>query len=91
MPAEPRPRRRVQHRTIENDSAEADVLTQFFPLREGVDLTALGSEQLVRMELPGSALSEAGFLVDFETARTSVKADVVLGHDGLARAIRFVR
>jgi hypothetical protein len=46
---------------------------------------------MLRVELPGSALREAGFPVDFETAQTSVIADVVLGQDGLARAIRFVR
>jgi hypothetical protein len=32
-----------------------------------------------------------GLPVDAEMANTPVKADVLLGHDGLARAIRFVR
>jgi len=45
----------------------------------------------VRVELPGSALGEVGLPFDPETAPESVKADVVLGQDGLARAIRFVR
>ena len=69
----------------------AEVVTQFFPLREGEDLTALESLQLVRVELPGSALGEVGLPVDPETANEPVKADVVLGQDGLARAGRFVR
>jgi len=60
-------------------------------LREGEDLTALENLQLVRVELPGSALSEVGLPIDPETVNEPVKADVVLGQDGLARAIRFVR
>lgn len=91
QPATPRSQRRVRHRAIDNNSEESEVVTQFFPLREGEDLTALDSMRLVRVELPGSALSEVGLPVAFEAANTSVKADVVLGDDGLARAIRFVR
>jgi hypothetical protein len=74
-----------------NSSDEAEVVTRFFPLREGEDLTTLESLQFVRVELPGSAPSEVGLPVDPETVSEPVKADVVLGQDGLARAIRFVR
>ena len=74
-----------------NRSDEAEVVTRFFSLREGEDLTDLEIMQLMRVELPGSALGEVGLPVDPETATETVKADVVLGHDGLARAIRFVR
>src|SRR5262249_55838718 len=70
---------------------EAEVVTQFFPLKEGEDLTTLDSLQVVRVELPGSALGEVGLPFDPETVNEPVKADVVLGQDGLARAIRFVR
>ncbi len=83
--------KRVRRRASVNSSDEAEMVTQFFPLREGEDLTALESLQFVRVELPGSALSEVGLPVDPETANEPVKADVVLGQDGLARAIRFVR
>jgi hypothetical protein len=87
---ESRPKR-GRRRAPVNGSDEAEVVTRFFPLREGEDLTALESLQLVRVELPGSALSEVGLPVDPETVNEPVKADVVLGQDGLARAIRFVR
>jgi hypothetical protein len=87
---ESRPKR-ARRRARVNSSDEAEVVTQFFPLREGEDLTELESFQLVRVELPGSALSEVGLPVDPETVNEPVKADVVLGQDGLARAIRFVR
>jgi len=87
----PRPRHRVRHQASANNSDEAEVVTEFFPLRDGEDLTALESGRLVRVELAGSALSEVGLPVNPETVNTPVKADVVLGDDGLARAIRFVR
>jgi hypothetical protein len=81
----------LRRRASGDNSDEAEVVTRFFPLREGEDLTALESMQLVRVELPGSALGEVGLPVNPETVNAPVLADVVLGQDGLARAIRFVR
>jgi hypothetical protein len=83
--------KRARRRPSVNRSDGAEVVTEFFPLREGEDLTALDSLQVVRIELPASALDEVGLPVDPEMADEPVKADVVLGQDGLARAIRFVR
>ena len=85
------PPRRARRQAAVNNADEDEVVTRFFPLREGEDLTTLESLQLVRVELPGSALSEVGLPIDPETVNEPVKADVVLGQDGLARAIRFVR
>jgi len=52
----------------------------------------VGSEaQLVRMELPRSAMASFGLPVNMDRADQRVKADVLLGADGLARAIRFVQ
>ncbi|MCI0390586.1 MAG: hypothetical protein MOB07_17715 [Acidobacteria bacterium] len=84
-------RKSVRRQSSRDGSDEAEVVTRFFSLREGEDLTALESLQLVRVELRGSALGEVGLPVDPETANAPVLADVVLGQDGLARAIRFVR
>jgi len=83
--------KRVRRRESVDGPDEVEVVTRFFPLREGEDLTTLDSLQVVRVELPGSALGEVGLPVDPETVNEPVKADVVLGQDGLARAIRFVR
>lgn len=83
--------KRARRRAAVDRPDETEMVTQFFPLREGEDITALDSLQLVRVELPASALSEVGLTVDPEMADEPVKADVVLGQDGLARAIRFVR
>jgi hypothetical protein len=46
---------------------------------------------LVRVELPRSALASFGIPVNADSAGGRVKADVLLGEDGTARAIRFVR
>jgi hypothetical protein len=66
-------------------------VTEFLPLADGEDLTALEVAQVVRVELPVSALMDLGLRVGPEISPGQVKADLLLGHDGLARAIRFVR
>jgi hypothetical protein len=80
-------RRSIRH----SQPGASEIATDFMPLLEGDDLASLDSSQLVRVELPGSALIAVGLPVDPEMADAPVKADVLLGHDGLARAIRFVR
>jgi hypothetical protein len=47
--------------------------------------------QLVRVELPRSALAKFGIPVNMDRYNEKVKADVLFGADGLAQAIRFVQ
>jgi hypothetical protein len=47
--------------------------------------------QLVRVELSRSAMLNMGLPVNMDRYGERVKADVLLGADGLARAIRFVQ
>ena len=68
-----------------------EVVTEFYPLMESADLDSLEVFLMVRVELPGSALRAAGLPVAPELINEPVTADVMLGYDGLARAIRFVR
>jgi len=70
---------------------EVEIATDFFPLVNREALTQLDSGQLVRVELPRSALMSFGLPMNMERAGERIKADVVVGEDGLARAIRFVR
>jgi hypothetical protein len=72
-------------------SEAAEITTAFIPLMHGDDLNLMESGQMVRVELPRSALISFGLPMDMERAGERIKADVVLGNDGLARAIRFVR
>src|SRR5262245_27340781 len=84
------PRRQRRH-SAPSDLSETEVATDFFPLVDGDDLASLESGRVVRVELPGSALAAVGLPIDAALANKPVKADVVLGADGVARLIRFVR
>jgi hypothetical protein len=69
-----------------------EAATAFLPLAySGVPTT---NAQLVRMEVPRAALASFG-LAPIETLAAppsdTVPAEVLVGEDGLARAIRFVR
>jgi hypothetical protein len=85
-----RPARRANNRAA-NASASEEITTEFLPITYGGNLPQLDEGQLVRVELPRSALQSFGLPVNAERAGERVKADVLLGHDGVARAIRFVR
>ncbi|HEX8092090.1 MAG TPA: hypothetical protein VF762_24800 [Blastocatellia bacterium] len=68
-----------------------EIATDFIPIVHGDSLNSMESGQIVRVELPRSALISFGLPMNMERADERIKADVVLGNDGLARAIRFVR
>ena len=86
---------RVEHRTQSGSRDEAakgtrEIATDFMPL-SGSDLIPIEGGSVVRVELPRSALASFGLPMNMERAGERIKADVVVGNDGLARAIRFVR
>ncbi|HJZ66876.1 MAG TPA: hypothetical protein VKF81_01940 [Blastocatellia bacterium] len=84
---------RSSHRPFDNARSDGDVeiATDFFPLMNRESLAETESGQLVRVELPRSALMSFGLPMNMDRASERIKADVVVGNDGLARAIRFVR
>jgi hypothetical protein len=47
--------------------------------------------QIVRVALPRSALAAWGWPLEGDVADEAVKTEVLLGEDGMARAIRVVR
>ena len=67
----------------------SEITTDFMPLSFAQSPASDGL-QLVRVELPRSTLVSFGLPVNSDRAGQPIKADVVLGHDGVARAIRFV-
>ena len=77
--------------TTASEVASPETTTAFFPLFFGSVPTS--GSHLVRMELPPSALARFGLAAANELDRTAatVLADVLIGDDGLARAVRFVR
>jgi hypothetical protein len=71
---------------------EAESVTDFISLvADAPAATPLESGQLVRVQVPRAALASLGLPLNAERGNEPVKADVLLGGDGLARAIRFVR
>ena len=68
-----------------------EIATDFIPLTQDARLAASEGGQVVRVELPRTALQRFGLPMNVEHAGGRVKADVLLGYDGVARAIRFVR
>jgi hypothetical protein len=72
-------------------SAGDDIATDFIPLTYGAGLSGTDGGHVVRVELPRTALAQFGLPVNAERSAEPVMADVLLGEDGLARAIRFVR
>ena len=84
-------RARKPSRQVRETAVQDEVATEFFPLAGGGDLTAFDSGQIVRIALSGSALAAVGLPVERESSNEPIMADVVLGDDGLAKAIRFVR
>jgi hypothetical protein len=72
-------------------AAAPEVATDFITLGHAGPYTQTEEGHLVRVELPRSALASFGLPVNAEASGGSVKADVLMGQDGIARAIRFVR
>jgi hypothetical protein len=86
----PKPVARI-HKPARRPPADQMASAEFVPLPYGDDALVGESTTIVRVELPRSALRMAGFSVAQERANERVQADVVLGADGLAHAVRFVR
>jgi hypothetical protein len=73
------------------DEPPSEIATSFIALDSGRGLARPDSLQLVRVELPRSALMSFGLPMNVERADERIKADLLVGDDGVARAIRFVR
>ena len=87
----------ISHRHLPSRQSSAlevsqpkEIATDFIPLTYG-DPNVGSDAQMVRVELPRSAMASFGLPVNMDRADQRVKADVLLGSDGLARAIRFVQ
>jgi hypothetical protein len=80
-----------QPATPETGSAQAvEIASEFIPLMQS-DMSQLDGGHVLRVELPRSALASFGLPMSTERESERIKADVVVGNDGLARAIRFVQ
>ena len=75
---------------VADANAPAEIATDFFPLMNGGQLTPGDAGHVIRVEVPRTALASFGLPVNADRAGGRVKADVLMGEDGMARAIRFV-
>ena len=70
----------------DSDSANGD----FIPLPNAQQVGENEDVDVVRVEVPRSAMLAVGLPVSSERVTELVQADVMLGADGLARAVRFI-
>jgi hypothetical protein len=66
-----------------------EVVTDFFPLMNPAP--SFGRGQMLRVQLPAAAMQTVGLPVSEEHLGDLVQADVLVGEEGMPRAIRFVR
>lgn len=76
------------HRAAAANEVAAEITTDFIrlsatPIEPG--------DQIVRVQLPRSAMAQFGLPVNMDRSDKPVKADVIMGIDGVAQAIRFVQ
>ena len=74
---------------VNRTAAARPLYTDFFPL-SAVALDRHEAAQLVRIRLPRREMRRFGLPVNEEFERASIEADVLIGQDGIARAVRFV-
>ena len=68
-----------------------EIVTDFFPLTFSADSISPEGGHLVRVTIPRSVLVAMGLPMNVDRAAEHVRADVFIGDDGLARAIRFIQ
>ncbi len=86
--AVPAPAVKAARREPKSATHPREVVTDFFPLMYPAPPFERG--QLLRVELPASAMQMVGLPVREDRLADPVQADVLVGEEGLPRAIRFV-
>ena len=71
--------------------ASSEIVTDYIPIGFGAPLSPDEFAQIIRVSVPSSDMVQFGLPVRLDAGPERVTADVVLGEDGVARAIRFVR
>ena len=96
----PQPVKRKRNRPLSSRRADTasvanhvtkEIATDFIPLTYMGPASLQEGGQIIRVQLPRSALANFGLPVNMDRYNEKVKADVIYGVDGMARAIRFVQ
>lgn len=86
LPAAPKP---VLAASRPRPAVQSEV-SDFMPLPYAPPLTVYDHGQVVRVRLPRTSIRSFGLLVNEDRIGDRIPADVLLGQDGIPRAIRFV-
>jgi hypothetical protein len=87
----PEAARSTATRTVERASVEIPAEFEGFIPLPNTEAVAAGEDMdVVHVEVPRSAMLAVGLDVDAGQAQDMVEADVMLGSDGVARAVRFL-
>lgn len=97
LPQRPKPKRvhpvslrRADNASVANHVTK-EIATDFIPLSYMSAASLQEGGQIIRVQVPRSALANFGLPVNMDRYNEKVKADVLYGVDGMARAIRFVQ
>jgi hypothetical protein len=89
------PRARVEPVNVESAKRETtaapEIATDFLPIEDTAGLPPIESGHILRVRLPQATVMGFGFPINPDRIVEPVKADVLFGQDGIARAVRFVR
>ena len=83
------PRKMNRKLTALRRPEQREVVTDFFPLMSPAPPFERG--QMLRVQLPAAAMRTVGLPVREEHMADPIQADVLVGEEGMPRAIRFVR
>jgi hypothetical protein len=73
-----------------NLTVARNTINEYIPLTYLAAATAIDTGTIVRVQLSRSALVRLGLPINIESSSETVKAEVVMGDDGVARAIRLI-
>jgi hypothetical protein len=83
--------RRAPRPRVQTPPPVQEVATDFLPLDDTATLPPIESGHIMRVRLPQSTMMRFGFPINPDRMMDPVKADVMFGQDGIARAVRFVK
>jgi len=89
LPPRPLVARRIPKPARVEEQTSYEVVTDFFPLMDPAPPFDRG--QILRVQLPATAMQAVGLPVGDGHLADQIQADVLVGEEGLPRAIRFVR
>ncbi len=90
MPARVKRRAPQQREARSSVAPSSETAAPFYSLVEEGQMAPLESGRIVRIEVPAATLVQLGVPLTEATLTQPMQADLLLGQDGLARAIRFV-